>query len=152
ETAFNYVELDVPDTDDIPLEQSTVLRRNIIEHTNLPLVTVFSREAGALGVGLEFDPRMISADKVDAIVDAYEEAIGEIAAGGLAPLPEFAGETQLHCLHAARQAPATKDGDALAAARSHLGQIWENVLRRPVGVNASLQESGGDSIQAMVVS
>nr|WP_253900613.1 non-ribosomal peptide synthetase [Mycobacterium asiaticum] len=152
ETAFNYVELDAGGPDDPTLEKSSVLRRNIIEHTNLPLVTVFSREAGALGVGIEFDPRMISEEKVDLIVDAYEEAIGAIAEGGLAPLPDFAAETQLQCLYAARRAAPAKDGDALAAARAHLGRIWENVLGRPVGPNDSLLDSGGDSIQAMVVS
>jgi amino acid adenylation domain-containing protein len=155
DTAFNYVELDASDdgvADDAALDRSTVLQRNIIEHTNLPLVTVFSREAGTLGVGVEFDPRMIAPETVDSIVDAYEEAIGAIAEGGVAPLPDFAGETQLQCLSTTRRAASAKDGDPLAAARAHLGRIWENVLGRPVGVNDSLQESGGDSIQALVVS
>ena len=158
DTAFNYVELDAASdcsdgaAEDSPLEQSTVLQRNIIEHTNLPLVTVFSREAGTLGVGVESDPRMISQERVDSIVDAYEEAIGAIAEGGVAPLPDFARETALRCLHATRRAVPAKQGEPLAAACAQLGRIWENVLGRPVGLNDSLQDSGGDSIQALVVS
>ncbi len=157
DTAFNYVELDAASdcsdgtAEDSTLEQSTVLQRNIIEHTNLPLVTVLSREAGTLGVGVESDPRMIAQEQVDSIVDAYEEAIDAIAEGGVAPLPDFAHETRLHYLYATRRPAPAKQGEPLAAACAQLGRIWENVLGRPVGLNDSLQDSGGDSIQALVV-
>lgn len=125
-------------------------RRNLIEHTNLPLVVVFSREAGALGIGVESDPRVVAVELVDAVLDAYEEALSAIADGGAAPLPSFEGE--LVCLYPTRRSAPPRAADAHVAARAHLGRIWRDVLHRPVGLNDSVRDSGGDSIQALVIS
>ncbi|EUA85813.1 acyl carrier protein [Mycobacterium ulcerans] len=101
---------------------------------------------------MEFDPRLLAADYVHMILEAYEEAIAALADGRSAPLPDFASETRLHCPHASRRAALRQAANAQAAARAHLGRIWEDVLGRPVGAHDSLQDSGGDSIQALVVS
>ncbi|RFZ10948.1 Surfactin synthase subunit 3 [Mycobacterium marinum] len=153
QTAFNFVSLDhTQDTADLPAERSTIVRRKLIEHTNLPLVTVFVKENDTLGIGIEFDPRILQTEQVSAIVDAYRDAVAAIANGGSAPLPRFGAEAALNLLHPTRRIAAHISDDARSRVREDLRRIWEDVLDRSVDTTDSVGDSGGDSIHALVLS
>ncbi|WP_373199515.1 amino acid adenylation domain-containing protein [Mycobacterium marinum] len=153
QTAFNFVSLDqTRDTADPPAERSVTVRRKLIEHTNLPLVTVFVKENDTLGIGIEFDPRILQTEQVSAILDAYRDAVAAVANGGSAPLPRFGTEAALNLLHRTRRIAAHISDDARSRVREDLRRIWEDVLDRSVDTTDSVGDSGGDSIHALVLS
>lgn len=129
-----------------------IVRRKLIEHTNLPLVTVFVKENDTLGIGIEFDPRILQTEQVSAILDAYRDAVAAVANGGSAPLPTFGTEAALNLLHPTRRIAAHISDDARSRVREDLRRIWEDVLDRSVDTTDSVGDSGGDSIHALVLS
>ncbi len=153
ETAFNFVSFDKAGASErTPVSagarDSSTLRRKMIAHTNLPLVTIFAREYGALGIGIEYDPRLVSDEQFDAIVAAYLDAIEAIADGGSARLPVFRHETELNFLRPTGLVAPHVAANPQEVTRRQLERIWERVLGHPVVGTDSVRDCGGDSIDA----